>query len=136
MTNAAIRVFVVFVAAAAAFLFTYWVPFSLILPGDGDAWIPLVGSLAVSLLVARFLWRRTHEVGQGVVGHIVSGAFVVGGFGFAAGFVGPLVFTPDANQGPLLGLFVTGPLGFALGAVGGAVHWMVVSRRRGPEPRG
>lgn len=29
------------------------------------------------------------------------------------GFVGPLIFTPDANQGPLLGIFITGPIGLA-----------------------
>jgi hypothetical protein len=37
--------------------------------------------------------------------------------GFAAGFIGPMVFAPDANQGPLVGIFITGPAGFALGAV-------------------
>ena len=35
--------------------------------------------------------------------------------GFAAGFFGPLVFNPEANQGPLLGIFITGPAGFFLG---------------------
>ena len=38
-----------------------------------------------------------------------------------AGFVGPLIFTPEANQGPLLGIFITGPGGFVLGSVGGFV---------------
>jgi hypothetical protein len=37
--------------------------------------------------------------------------------GFAAGFIGPMVFAPDANQGPLVGIFITGPAGLALGAV-------------------
>jgi hypothetical protein len=32
-----------------------------------------------------------------------------------------MIFTPDANQGPLLGLFITGPLGFLAGGVGGAL---------------
>jgi hypothetical protein len=32
-----------------------------------------------------------------------------------------MIFTPGANQGPLLGLFITGPLGFVAGAVGGAL---------------
>lgn len=41
--------------------------------------------------------------------------------GFAAGFFGPMIFTPGANQGPLLGLFITGPLGFVAGAIGGAL---------------
>jgi hypothetical protein len=44
-------------------------------------------------------------------------AAVMGGTGFAAGFLGPLVLTPEANQGPLLGIFITGPLGVLLGLV-------------------
>ena len=41
--------------------------------------------------------------------------------GFVAGFVGPIIFTPQANQGPLLGIFITGPLGFVVGGLIGAV---------------
>ena len=40
----------------------------------------------------------------------LSGALVVGGIGFVGGFFGPMIFAPEANQGPLLGLFITGPL--------------------------
>jgi hypothetical protein len=36
--------------------------------------------------------------------------------GFAAGFFGPIVLNPEANQGPLVGLFITGP-GGALGGL-------------------
>ena len=39
----------------------------------------------------------------------------MGGVAFAAGFFGPIIFTPEANQGPLLGIFITGPLGFVIG---------------------
>jgi hypothetical protein len=52
---------------------------------------------------------------------------VVGFIGFAGGFFGPLILTPEANQGPLLGIFITGPLGAAAGAIIGAL----VSWRRG-----
>lgn len=44
-------------------------------------------------------------------------ALAVGFTGFVAGFFGPIVLNPEANQGPLLGLFITGPGG----ALGGAV---------------
>ena len=41
--------------------------------------------------------------------------------GFAAGFFGPILLNPDANQGPMLGIFITGPggafAGFILGAL-------------------
>ena len=46
---------------------------------------------------------------------------IVGIVGFLLGFVGPIVVTPDANQGPLLGIFITGPGGFVLGLVFGFV---------------
>lgn len=58
--------------------------------------------------------------------------FVFGGgfVGFIAGFLGPLIFAPEANQGPLLGIFFTGPLG----AVGGLIAFMIyVITRKGPE---
>lgn len=37
--------------------------------------------------------------------------------GFAAGFFGPMIFAPDANQGPLVGILISGPAGLVLGAV-------------------
>ncbi|WP_256750597.1 hypothetical protein [Mesorhizobium sp. Mes31] len=52
---------------------------------------------------------------------------ILGVIGFVGGFVGPLIFTPEANQGPLLGIFITGPLGFVLGLV---VGLMLSLRRR------
>jgi hypothetical protein len=59
------------------------------------------------------------------------GAIALGGVGFLAGFIGPIVTTPEANQGPLLGILVTGPLGAALGALLGV---FVASRRRRHPP--
>ena len=58
------------------------------------------------------------------------GGILLGGVGFLAGFIGPIIFRPEANQGPLLGIFITGPLGFILGAVLGAV----VALFRSPKP--
>ena len=49
------------------------------------------------------------------------GAASLGFIAFVAGFVGPIIFTPEANQGPLLGIFITGPLGFVVGGLIGAV---------------
>lgn len=47
---------------------------------------------------------------------------ILGGIGFAAGFFGPMVFAPGANQGPLLGIFITGPGGFVLGLAYGILR--------------
>ena len=53
------------------------------------------------------------------------GALVLGFIGFALGFVGPIIFTPESNQGPLLGIFITGPVGAVLGGViDGVVVWL------------
>jgi hypothetical protein len=41
--------------------------------------------------------------------------------GFAAGFFGPVLLNPEANQGPLLGLLLTGPGGVLLGVILGAI---------------
>ena len=49
------------------------------------------------------------------------GAVILGGVGFCLGFFGPIIFTPEANQGPLLGIFITGPLGALVGAIGGSI---------------
>jgi hypothetical protein len=54
-----------------------------------------------------------------------------GVIGFAAGFVGPMIFAPEANQGPLLGILITGPAGVLVGAVAGLVYGLAKSRNRG-----
>ena len=51
-------------------------------------------------------------------------SFLVGFITFLCGFVGPIILTPEANLGPLLGLFITGPLGFLLGGVIG--FWRIL----------
>lgn len=56
-------------------------------------------------------------------------AFVLGGVGFLCGFFGPLALSPDANQGPLLGIFITGPGGALFGSLlGDAMGALRVSR--------
>ena len=61
---------------------------------------------------------------------------ILGGAGFAAGFFGPIVLNPDANQGPLVGIFLSGPGGVVLGLVlgvicraakiGGGIQWKIL----------
>jgi hypothetical protein len=48
-------------------------------------------------------------------------ALLVGGFGFIAGFIGPILFS-TSKLGPLLGIFITGPLGTLGGALWGIVR--------------
>jgi hypothetical protein len=50
---------------------------------------------------------------------IVVWSFAVGAICFAAGFFGPMILAPGANQGPLLGILITGPLGVLAGLLVG-----------------
>jgi hypothetical protein len=47
---------------------------------------------------------------------VLTWALSFAAIGFGGGFFGPMILTPDANQGPMLGIFITGPLGFLSGA--------------------
>lgn len=67
---------------------------------------------------------------MGIIGSALKGGCTLGAIGFVAGFVGPIILAPDANQGPLLGIFITGPAGFVLGLIGGAIAAL-----RRPPPR-
>lgn len=44
-------------------------------------------------------------------------AAVLGAIGFGCGYFGPIALSPEANQGPLLGIFIAGPVGFASGFI-------------------
>ncbi len=59
---------------------------------------------------------------------MLIGALIVGGVGLSIGLLGPAIFAPGANQGPMLGIFISGPLGFIIGAVGGYVYWLNKSK--------
>jgi len=110
------------VAGLAGAFFAYW---SLIYFGVVFQHFDVIalGVGAVAGLIAAFLgWfvlfaDNPHERSR-MVWTLVIGAGI-GLACFLAGFAGPIVFTPDANQGPLLGIFITGPLGFLAGCVAG-----------------
>ena len=50
------------------------------------------------------------------------GGVILGTVAFSPGNFGPIILTPESNQGPLLGIFVTGPLGFLVGIVAGCIY--------------
>jgi hypothetical protein len=123
-----VRGFVAAMATLAAFYFVFWLPFSLLPAGGLFEWIRMIGSLACAAAVGRYYWSHTGEMSAGLVTHILLGAIAMGAIGFVGGFFGPIIFAPEANQGPLLGIFITGPLGFVVGGVGGGIYWMVRGR--------
>src|SRR4051794_16963454 len=119
---AVIRLLAALVAMFGTFVFTYWVPFALILPEGWPPWMPLIGAFVCAVLAGGFVWRQSGAEGsRGRIRPTLMGAVIVGAIGFIGGFFGPLIFTPDANQGPLLGLFITGPLGVVIGGITGAI---------------
>jgi hypothetical protein len=93
----------------------FWVPIALWLSAMGLLcwWAALGGGEPAKRARIKASWRA---------------GWLVGMAGFAVGFVGPLVVTPKASLGPLLGILITGPLGFVLGALGGAI-----AQRVGPR---
>jgi hypothetical protein len=130
------RVAITINSAVAAFYFVFWVGGAIVAPLQTPLWIWLAAALLVAGVVGRYVWRHTPSFQTSLVTSIMLGAVTLGGLGFSAGFWGPLVFMPDANQGPLLGIFITGPLGFMLGALGGGAYWFARERRSPNAPNG
>jgi len=124
------RIFVLLVVVLSTYYFIYWVPFSLIPLGE-QRWVANIVSLFCATGMGRYVWCKSVSVPSNLISCIFYGAIVLGGVGFSAGFFGPIIFTPGANQGPLLGIFITGPLGFLLGGVGGFFYWLITMRNKG-----
>jgi energy-converting hydrogenase Eha subunit B len=113
------------IAALAALPFTVYATRALFAATRGGGLLSvIVGSAAlfVALLFSWFAARGHIPHARTRMAHVLIGAAVAGSVSFAAGFFGPIVFMPDANQGPLLGIFITGPIGFVLGGVLGAIY--------------
>lgn len=133
------QVLFTFLTFVASFYFLFWVlggilsiPFGI----DSPNWI-LVFSGLVSFSSAVYLaysvWKKTgvNKNTKATLGtYILTGALGLGVFGFLIGFIGPLIFMPGANQGPLLGIIITGPGGVALGAIGGSILWEINKYKR------
>jgi hypothetical protein len=112
------------VLAFAVFIGTYilcWLLF-LFIPTGNFGWITSIVSMLIAVGVARIFWLKADAIPKTLISSTAYGAIILGSIGFAAGFFGPMIFAPDANQGPLLGIFYTGPIGFILGAICGLFY--------------
>lgn len=122
-----LRIAALLLVVPATYYFVFWLPLSLV-PFAEESFLPGLIALACAVAAGWYVWRRLGRADPGLVTSIVLGAIVVGAIGFCGGFFGPMILTPEANQGPLLGLFITGPLGFLVGGIGGLVHWLAKGR--------
>ena len=129
-----LRISATFVASVATFYLMLFIGGALIfsvLSKELSYWISLASSVLLAILVGRYIWLQTGSSHSGFVRSVALGALMTGAIAFSAGFFGPIIFTPNANQGPMLGIFITGPLGFIVGGLGGALYWLI--RRDGRE---
>jgi hypothetical protein len=85
-----------------------------------DGWIFWVPVTLWLLTMALLCWWSALAGPDGRVAVQASwrSGWIVGAIGLAIGFVGPLLISPKASLGPLLGILMTGPLGFVVGALG------------------
>ncbi|MFO0917614.1 MAG: hypothetical protein U0872_04780 [Planctomycetaceae bacterium] len=81
----------------------------------------LAAGCASAVLCWWLACRRQITNGRTIMSHALIGGIILGGIGLGAGYFGPILFAPGANEGPLLGVIVTGPLGIVIGVVLGVV---------------
>ncbi len=117
------RMLALIIVVPAAFYFVFWVPLSL-MPFTMAIWLKAVIAFSIAAAVGWFVWQALSSRGDGLVSAVLLGALLFGGLGFVAGFFGPMIFAPDANQGPLLGILITGPSGFIVGGIMGYIFWV------------
>jgi hypothetical protein len=85
--------------------------------------VRLITALLCAIGSGIFMWKKMGSNSNNLFVSILVGGLKLGSIGFFIGFVGPIIFTPHSNQGPLLGILRTGPYGFFIGLIAGAVYW-------------
>jgi len=95
--------------------------FPLFFPSAFNRRMTLLVSSLIALAICSIIWMVLVYFPGRTISKILRIALISGVISFLLGFVGPILFSPGANQGPLLGIFITGPLGFIAGLVAGIV---------------
>jgi hypothetical protein len=117
------RILATVISGLAGFFFTFWLPGAFLFQLSGGLiWAFLLAG-AGAYFCGKTAWLRTGTAPTGLFSAVVAGAIGLGSITFCLGFFGPLLLSPSANQGPLLGLLITGPLGIVVGGIVGAIYW-------------
>ncbi|MFL5450234.1 MAG: hypothetical protein ACJ8AX_16905 [Gemmatimonadales bacterium] len=84
-------------------------------------WVPIAGWLVTMGLLCWWTALAHQATTRARIRASWRAGWVLGAAGLAIGFFGPLLVTPKANLGPLLGILITGPGAFVLGVLAGAL---------------
>jgi uncharacterized membrane protein YjjB (DUF3815 family) len=95
----ALRIFITFFAFIACYYFIYLMSFALNRNVSESSILRILFSLLIASGVAIFVWKKSGFQSLGLESSILLGGFIVGTFGFIAGFLGPIIFHIGGNQG-------------------------------------
>jgi hypothetical protein len=120
-----VRIILTFIAITSSFNSILFVPLFLLPWLNIKKPFNVLLALILAAGIGVFLWKKTGSISDSQAKYILLGGIIVGAIGFISGFIGPIIFNPSANQGPLLGIFITGPLGFLVGLIGGGIYGLI-----------
>jgi hypothetical protein len=122
----ALQFILFFLTLIGTYLFVYFLPLAWIYSSpDSSRVLRVILSVFVALIAGLFVVQKIESFSDELATSIVMGGIIVGSGSFLIGFIGPMLFIPSANLGPLLGIFITGPIGFLVGLVAGGIYWKV-----------
>ena len=123
MKRTAIKIIFTVFAFVFVYFFVYWVLFFLSAKAQVTELLPRIVSFVIAIAVCILVWKKAGSISKSLALSILMGGIIIGTISFLLGFSGPLIFYPENNLGPLLGIFITGPVGFVLGLIGGGLYW-------------
>ena len=85
----------------AVYFFSFWMLFAQMVP---ERMMSLADGAAVltAAVLGWLAWQGMSNLAPGLLSTMATGAGILGAVGFCGGFFGPMILTPEANQGPLL----------------------------------
>ncbi len=121
-----VRVIAIVFVVVPVFYFAGLLSLGFIPNPEQNYWIALIVAFACSVGAGWYVWLNFKPGRLGPFSSTILGGIIFGGVAFAVGFFGPIIFYPEANQGPLLG-FLFGPMGFIGGGIAGFMYWLIRS---------